>query len=149
MAVSYLLPPAPPLLLLAKPTSQRFYCNLPVKHWRDDVVSSPFVPLFGAVSSRRLPCILAGLVPSIPGGDFVSPTQPTQTLHVSSVTLMLCKTPIQMLTKQTGEWAQFSAREERPPTEELLFPASSFSCITATTAHATHLAPLRRKRKRR
>lgn len=64
------------------------------------MVSSPFVPLFGAVSGLQLPCTSAGSVPGIPGGGFVSPAQPTQTLRVSSVTLALCETPIRLFTSR-------------------------------------------------
>lgn len=70
------------------------------------------------------------------------------TLPVSSVPLMLCKTLRRLLTS-TAEGPQYPAREEASPTEELLFPPSPGICIPAAAAHAAHLVPSRRKRRRR
>lgn len=88
-----------PSLLLAKPTSRLFYCHLPMKCYRDDVVSSPSALLSGAVSSHQ-PCTLCKC--QVYWCGLRVPVQPTQTLRVSSMTLVLCETPTQLLTSRLG-----------------------------------------------
>lgn len=51
------------------------------------------------------------------------------------------RNPDAAVHQQIGEWVQIPVREEISPTEERLFLASPFVCITVVTAHATHLAP--------
>lgn len=86
-----------PSFLLAKPTSRPFYCRLPMKCCRDDVVSSPSAPLSGAVSSHQ-PCTLCKC--QVYWRGLCVPAQPTQTLYVFPVTLMLCETLTQLLTSR-------------------------------------------------